>query len=84
MFTNNTKETMFFSADNLMCRYDEEITDAATIEDAADILPPTSLNAGISTIGNIYFFVPNGTKDIRIECTTEQGIAIFPFTIKDN
>lgn len=83
-FINNTKNVISFSAENLICYYGDEITDAVTIEDAIDSLPPTDLNPNISTVGNVYFYIPNDIETIRIECTTEQGIAIFSFTIKDN
>lgn len=83
-FINNTKDELYVSAENFQLLYEDEITDAATIEDAVDVLPPTSLNPNISTIGNIYFFVPVGTTEVRLECSTEKGIAIFYFEIKDN
>lgn len=80
-FTNPTDTKLFFSADNFLVYYEDEIIMPHIDDKLYETYPPTELDPGKADYGTIYFKIPIDIDNLRIECTTETGIALFMFNV---
>ena len=80
-FVNTTDKKLFFSVENFLGYYDGETIMPHIDDELYDSYPPTELDPGKTDSGILYFQIPIDIDNLRIECTTETGIALFMFNV---
>ena len=80
-FINNTDKKIFFSIENFLGYYEDEIIMPHIDDKLYETYPPTELDSGKTDYGTIYFQIPIDVDNLRIECTTETGVALFMFNV---
>lgn len=81
-FTNTADEDLYMTIDSLLVYYDvNEVALPYIDDDLYESIDPTELGPGYSVEGWVYFKVPIDVETIRLECTTENGIGVFLYTI---
>ena len=80
-FINTTDKKLFFSIENFLGYYEDEIIMPHINDELYDSYPPTELGPGRTDSGTLYFKIPINVDNLRIECTTETGIALFMFNV---
>ena len=81
-FINTADEDLYMTIDSLLVYYDtNEVALPYIDDDLYKTIDPTELGPGYSVEGWVYFKVPIDIEVIRLECTTENGIGVFLYTI---
>jgi hypothetical protein len=80
-FINNTDAKLLFSIENFLGYYDSETIMPYIDNELYDSYPPTELDSDKTDSGTIYFQIPINVDNLRIECITETGIALFIFNV---
>ena len=80
-FINTTDKKLFFSVENFLGYYEGETIMPHIDDKLYETYSPTELDPGKTDSGTLYFQIPIDVDNLRIECTTETGIALFMFNV---